>query len=630
MPTVRPPQRYLTQQVYSSIDSRVAEPLKIAEGKYHAPDNLPVEMETGVQLLRLMTPQHPQIPHKAAATRVAYFSMEIALDPEIPTYSGGLGVLAGDMLHSAADMETPMLGVTLVHHNGYFRQKLGSQGSQSEEPEPWSVDQYLEVMEPRVSVLIEGRTVRLRAWRYWIHGISGYAVPIYLLDSALPENGDFDRTLTNDLYGGDSRYRLCQEVILGMGGAKMLEKLGYVNITSYHMNEGHAALLAFGLLERDLGEANLHLATESNIEKVRRQCVFTTHTPVPAGQDQFSREQARQVLGKERSSVLDLTHCCPEQVLNMTYLALRFSHYINGVAMHHGEVSRGMFPQYPIRAITNGVHAVSWTSPPFQKIFDQYVPEWRYDNLYLRYVIGISLEEVRQAHLVAKSRLLEEIRSRVGIHLSESVFTIGFARRAATYKRADLLFSDLEQLRRIARDVGPLQIIFAGKAHPRDEGGKVLIRNVFQAAASLNSDAIKVVYLENYEVALAHLITSGVDLWLNTPQRPQEASGTSGMKAALNGVPSLSILDGWWIEGCLEGMTGWAIGQDDDLPKNPADESASLYHKLESTIMPMYYGQPSAYAGVMRSAIAVNGSFFNTHRMLGQYINNAYFPRARV
>ena len=564
--------------------------------------------------------------HHPQKTRVAYFSMEIAIDADIPTYSGGLGVLAGDILRSAADMEVPMAALTLVHHNGYFRQKLDPKGNQLEEPEPWSPHQCAEAMEPRTSVVIEGRTVRLRGWRYWIRGISGYAIPVYLLDSALPENSPWDQTLTNDLYGGDAYYRLCQEVILGMGGAKMLEALGYTGITSYHMNEGHAALLAVGLLERDLGEGNLHCATEGDIEKVRRHCVFTTHTPVAAGHDQFPRDLVRRVLGEERSSILDVTHCCPEQVLNMTFLALRFSHYINGVAMHHGEVSRGMFPQYPIRAITNGVHAISWTAPSFQKLFDQHVPEWRYDNLYLRYAIGIPLEEVRSAHLAAKRRLFQEISRRRGIQLNESVLTIGFARRSATYKRADLLFSDLERLRRIARQVGPLQVVYAGKAHPHDEGGKSLIRHVYQAASALNSDGIKVLYLENYELALARLMTSGVDLWLNTPQRPQEASGTSGMKAALNGIPSLSVLDGWWIEGCLEGVTGWAIGQDKDIPRDPSEESASLYQKLESAIVPMYYGRPSSYAEVMRSAISVNGSFFNTHRMLDQYVNNAYFP----
>jgi len=567
-----------------------------------------------------------QVLHDPSQSRVAYFSMEIALDPEIPTYAGGLGVLAGDMLRAAADMKVPMVGVTLVHRNGYFRQKLDGQGNQSEEPEPWRPEDHLESLAPRDSVVIEGRTVWLRAWRYWIAGSSEHSIPVYLLDAALPENSPWDQTLTNDLYGGDAHYRLCQEAILGIGGAKLLQKLGYGNITSYHMNEGHAALLAVGLLERYVGEGNLRRATALDIDKVRRQCVFTTHTPVPAGQDQFSSELMRQVLGDERSGVLDVTHCCPEGVLNMTFLALRFSHYINGVAMHHGEVSRGMFPQYPIRAITNGVHAVSWTAPPFQELFDRHLPEWRHDNLYLRYAIGIPLEEIRSAHAASKQRLLEEIRSRHGIQWRDSVLTIGFARRAATYKRADLLFADVERLRRIPHQTGPLQILYAGKSHPSDEGGKALIRHVFQAAASLNSDAIQIIYLENYELALARVMTSGVDLWLNTPQRPQEASGTSGMKAALNGVPSLSVLDGWWIEGCLEGATGWAIGHDEDLPRDSSEESESLYHKLESIIVPMYYGRPLAYAEVMRSAISLNGSFFNTHRMLDQYVNNAYFP----
>lgn len=553
--------------------------------------------------------------------------MEIALEPEIPTYSGGLGVLAGDMLRSAADLEVPMAGVTLVHHNGYFRQRLDSNGNQSEEPEPWQPDRRTELMEPWADVVIEGRTVRLRAWRYWIRGISGHGVPVYLLDSAVPENSAWDQTLTNDLYGGDAHYRLCQEALLGLGGARMLQSLGYLGITSYHMNEGHAALLAIGLLEQDLGKGNLHRATASDIERVRRRCVFTTHTPVPAGQDQFSKDLTNQVLGEERINLLQATECCPDQLLNMTFLALRFSRYINGVAMHHGEVSRGMFPQYPIRAITNGVDAATWTAPPFRELFDRHVPEWRYDNLYLRYAIGIPLEEIRRAHLSAKQVLLREVAARNGVQLKESVLTIGFARRAAAYKRADLLFSDLERLRKIARQVGPFQVIYAGKAHPRDEPGKSLIRHVVQAAAELNGESIKVVYLENYEIALAHLITSGVDLWLNTPHRPQEASGTSGMKAALNGVPSLSILDGWWIEGCLEGVTGWAIGHDDDIPRDPSDECASLYHKLETIVVPMYYGRPSAYAEIMRSAISVNGSFFNAHRMLDQYVNNAYFPR---
>jgi glycogen phosphorylase len=292
--------------------------------------------------------------------------------------------------------------------------------------------------------------------------------------------------------------------------------------------------------------------------------------------------------------------------------------------MHHGEVSQGMFPRYPVRAITNGVHATTWTAPAFQALYDRHFPEWRRDNLYLRYAVGIPLTEIREAHRDCKRILLEAIHKSTGTKLEERILTIGFARRAALYKRADLLFSNSERLRWLAERVGPLQLVFAGKAHPRDEEGKTLIQRLFQAAASL-SDGIKFLYLPDYDMRWAQLLTSGVDVWLNTPQRPHEASGTSGMKAALNGVPSLSVLDGWWIEGCVEGATGWAIGASDGSPTAEA-EAASLYDKLERVILPAFYGRPDSFAEIMRSTIALNGSFFNTQRMVHQYVSNAYFP----
>jgi len=389
------------------------------------------------------------------------------------------------------------------------------------------------------------------------------------------------------------------------------------------MNEGHASLLALALLEERLGDANLAAATETDIREVRRQCVFTTHTPVPAGFDQFSRELMAQVLGADRAGVLDATHCCPEALLNMTYLGLRFSHYINGVAMHHGAVSQGMFPQYPITAFTNGVHAATWTSPAFRNLYDTHIPQWRRDNLYLRYAISISLEQIRTAHQLAKVALLEAIKTRTGLVLDEKILTIGFARRAATYKRFDLLFAQPERLRKISEGNGALQIVYAGKAHPQDEPGKEQIQRVFAFAEQLASPRLRIVYLEDYDMHWGQLLTSGVDLWLNTPQRPFEASGTSGMKAALNGVPSLSILDGWWIEGCLEGTTGWAIGKDSEIQEATADEADSLYDKL-AAITSMFYERPTDYETIMRSAIAINGSFFNSHRMLSQYVTNAY------
>lgn len=561
--------------------------------------------------------------------KVAYFSMEIALDPSIPTYSGGLGVLAGDTLRSAADLGVPVAAVSLVHHKGYFRQRLDPLGNQLEEDAAWQPERLVEPMEPRVSVEIEGRRVSIRAWRFSVKGISGHQVPVYLLDTDLPDNAPWDRTLTDRLYGGDDHYRLCQEVVLGIGGVEMLREVGHTNIGSYHMNEGHSALLALGLLEERLGTPKLGNASEQDIEAIRSRCIFTTHTPVPAGHDQFPRALMRQVLGEERAKVLEVTHCCPDNFLNMTYLALRFSRYVNGVAMHHGEISQGMYPRYPIRAITNGVHAVTWTSPPFRELFNRHIPEWQRDNLYLRYARKIPFHEIREAHVTAKRSLLEALKKSTGIELSETPFTIGFARRAAAYKRPDLVLTSPERLRWIAEHIGPLQIVYGGKAHPNDDAGKALIRRVIEVAGKLK-DSVPIVYVQDYDIRWAQLFCSGVDLWLNTPQRPQEASGTSGMKAALNGVPSLSVLDGWWIEGCVEGATGWAIGHDQDLPEDPSVEAASLYDQLELVILPMFYGRPFAFAEVMRSAIALNGSFFNTQRMLAQYVSNAYFPESEA
>jgi starch phosphorylase len=556
---------------------------------------------------------------------IAYFSMEIALDPNMPTYSGGLGMLAGDTLRSAADLGAPVVAVTLVYRKGYFRQYLDGQGNQTEQPQQWEPERSLKEIEGRVTVEIEGRTVKVRAFQYDVHGVDGDIVPVYLLDTNLPDNAEQDRGLTDSLYGGDDRYRLAQEVILGLGGLRMLQKIGHDKIQAYHMNEGHSALLALGLLERRLDQSFAPRVKQLDIDGIRRMCIFTTHTPVPAGHDQFPGELAEKVLGADRFKLLQDTQALHGEALNMTYLALRFSWYVNGVAMRHGEVSRGMFPNYAISAITNGVHALTWTSPAFCELFDQYIPGWRTDNNYLRYAISIPLDDIRDAHKKAKAALFAEIRQRTGTTLDPNVFTMGFARRASTYKRANLLFHDLERLKRIARTVGPIQLVYGGKAHPRDDGGKRIIRQVFEGATSAG-DTIRTVYVENYDMYWGKLITSGVDVWLNNPLRPQEASGTSGMKAALNGVPSFSVVDGWWAEGLIEGITGWAIGNT-EINEDPASELATLYDKLEREILPMFYGRPHRYTDVMRSAIAFNGSFFNTQRMVQQYMANAYMLR---
>jgi len=563
------------------------------------------------------------LPKEIRPDYIAYFSMEVGLDSSMPTYSGGLGILAGDTLRAAADLGLPMIGVTLLHRKGYFRQRLDPAGNQTESPAPWDFEEALEPMVPRVFVPMSGRAVMIRAWRYVVRGVFGHSVPVYFLDTALSENEPWEQSLTDALYEGDGRHRLCQEIVLGMGGVAMLEALGCKHISTYHMNEGHAALLTLALLERESAHGNLERATESDREAVSQRSVFTTHTPVPAGHDEFSADLVRAVLGSERLAALESMQCVRNGRLNMTWLALRLSRYVNGVAMRHGEISRGMFPHYPIDSITNGVHALTWTAPSFRNLYDRYIPEWRRDNFYLRYAIKIPLSDVHRAHVLAKREMIAQITQRTNVHLVENALTLCFARRAAAYKRAELLFSDLERLKSIAEQAGPLQIIYSGKAHPRDEGGKAMIRRIFALAEQLRS-MMKIVYLENYDMDLARTLCAGVDVWLNTPQRPLEASGTSGMKAALNGVPSLSVLDGWWIEGHVEGVTGWSIGDHGDPETALGTEANALYDKLEHAILPLYYGRPDAFTEIRRSAIALNGSFFHTQRMVLQYVRNAY------
>jgi starch phosphorylase len=552
---------------------------------------------------------------------IAYFSMEIALAPGIPTYSGGLGVLAGDTIRSAADHGVPMVAVSLIHRKGYFFQRLDAQGRQSEEPVAWTVDDFVEELPARVSVAVEGRTVQLRAWMYPVMGCAEHSVPVYLLDADLPENAPEDRTLTDHLYGGDDRYRLCQEALLGIGGVRMLRALGCDAVKRFHMNEGHSSLLAVELLEEHLRTLGRTTASAEDLEAIRRNCVFTTHTPVPAGHDKFPMDLALRVLGERRASLARDAFQCDRE-LNLTHLALSASHYINGVAKRHGEVSQNMFPEQRIDAITNGVHAATWMSPPFQQLFDRHVPDWREDNYGLRAALEIPRDQIWEAHCESKRELVRHVNRTANVGLDQDYLTIGFARRATAYKRPDLIFSDLERLRRIASREGPLQILYSGKAHPNDQHGKEIIQRIFAARDSLRNQ-VNVIYLQNYDLELGRLMTSGVDVWLNTPQPPMEASGTSGMKAALNGVPSLSVLDGWWIEGCIEGVTGWAIG-----PPGAgigATDAESLYEKLAGTVCPMFYGARSRFVEVMCHAIALNGAFFNTQRMIQQYVVKAYF-----
>ena len=548
-----------------------------------------------------------------ASRRIAYFSMEMALDEQLPTYSGGLGVLAGDIVRSCADLGVPMVGVTLVHRRGYFRQALTSSGNQQEGPEDWSPEARLIEMKRQVQVRLEGVPVSIRAWRFDVPGATGKMVPVLMLDTDLPENAPRHRRLTDVLYGGDERYRLAQEAVLGIGGIRMLEALGYSSIERVHLNEGHAALAALELLHRRPGRV-----PGPDFEGIRRMCIFTTHTPVPAGHDSFDLSLATEVLSEP---IFDqaLSMLTGHDRLDMSRLALNLSHYVNGVARSHGEVAQHMFPGHEVHSITNGVHSVTWTCPSFGALFDRQLPGWREDPAMLRRAVSLQDEDLLTAHASAKLTLLEEVERRSGQRLDDGRLTLGFARRATAYKRPDLLFRDLDRLRTIGR--GRLQLIFAGKAHPRDEPGKGLIHQVFDAARRLGAD-VPLVYLSDYDLGLAKKLVAGVDVWLNTPSRPLEASGTSGMKAAHNGVPSLSVLDGWWREGCLEGVTGWAIGTLD--PASDDEDAAALYEALERAVLPLHQRGKRGWAQLMRQSIALNASFFNTHRVVQQYVTNAY------
>lgn len=552
--------------------------------------------------------------------RFAYFSMEIALRSEIPTYSGGLGVLAGDTLRSAADLELPLVAVTLASREGYFRQTIDANGAQGEQPEPWDPEQHATRLRAGIAIAMEGHDVWVGAWLFIVVGRTGARVPVILLDTDLPLNREPDRLITHHLYGGDQAYRLKQEMVLGMGGARMLQALGF-SIRKYPMNEGHSALLALELMQRyaypeeDLGPGD----AACDIPRVRSLCLFTTHTPVSAGHDQFPYDLVTNTLG-DYVNLPTLKALGGNDALNMTRLALNLSEYVNGVAERHAETSRRLFPGRHVHAITNGVHPTTWTGKNFAALYDHHVPGWQHEAQLLMRVDRIPDEAIWQAHASQKQALMDRVKAETQVQFDAALPIIGFARRMTEYKRPDLLFADLGRLRAIARNT-PFQLVLAGKAHPRDTEGKRLIERLHGFMRELK-DVIPAVYLPNYSMDLALAMVSGADLWLNTPLRPLEASGTSGMKAAFNGVPSLSVLDGWWVEGCIEGVTGWAIGNGADMP-NRSDHD-DMYQKLEKIVLPLYQLDRSGWIAVMKGAIAKNASYFNSHRMMRRYVTEAY------
>lgn len=545
-------------------------------------------------------------------SNICYASMEIALDKDIHTYSGGLGVLAGDTLKSCADLHVPVVATTLIYRKGYFKQVV-DYGWQREEEEPWDIDEYtIKLEEFKDTIEIQGRVVTVIPYVGLIVGHQQGTVPVIMLDTDTEENDPQDRNITSRLYGGDHVMRLKQEAILGIAGKRILRKLGCKNLHTYHMNEGHAA---FAPMEDVRYLSKYYRFFKPAIQDlVKAKHVFTTHTPVPAGHDRFEYPLMKEVLGE--NFAWEHMELGGHEECNMTRLALNLSRYANGVAKKHGEVSRKMFPGYNIDAITNGVHLNTWMCRNIQAVVDHYLPSWRYEPSILKHVYRVlPPQKLAEAHAKSKEALINFIQEETGVQLDKNKFTIGFARRFATYKRADLIFSDIEKLREIGR--GKVQLIFAGEAHPNDEAGKKIISRIHEMAAKLGQD-ITVVFIPDYGMHVSQYMVSGCDLWLNNPIPPKEASGTSGMKAAANGVPNLSTLDGWWIEGItLNPWAGWIIEHRDD------DKDHERLYDVLGHILRVYYEHPKRWHEHMVAALSL-AHYFNTHRMVHEYLDKAW------
>jgi glycogen phosphorylase len=545
---------------------------------------------------------------------IAYFTMELALRVEVHTYSGGLGVLAGDTVRSCADLELPVVFVSLLSRAGYFRQEITAEGRQIEHPDPWDIDKWAQPLAAMIGVQIEGRDVWVRPWLYVHKSDLGYAVPVLLLDTDLEQNDKQDRDLTHYLYGGNQEYRLKQEIILGVGGVRVLDALGF-SPNTYHLNEGHAAFATIELLKRFPRRRRRNDPAEwsYDADRVRNLCVFTTHTPVEAGHDRFEYETISRI-GTDLMPIEALKIFGGPDRLNMTSIALNLSGYVNGVAQRHAVTAREMFPGFDVRAVTNGVHVGLWAHAAFAEFYHAHYPQWMHDPEVLVRADQLPDDQVWAAHTKAKDNLCRFVLEQSGVELDLNVPVIGFARRMTGYKRPDMIFSDLQRLAAIA-EKHRFQLVFAGKAHPADMTGKESLHHIHQAIGELRG-RVPIVFLHNYDMAVAQKLVAGADVWLNTPMPPMEASGTSGMKAAVNGGLNLSMLDGWWVEGCIEGVTGWSI--------EDATGAVPLYEKLENVVLPLYYEDRVRWIGMMKQAISKIACYFNTHRMMRRYAAEAY------
>lgn len=540
---------------------------------------------------------------------IAYFTAEIGLWSELHTYSGGLGVLAGDHVKSAADVGLPLVGMSLLYREGYGRQHLDDQGIQSETYAPIDPNDHLTNTGQTIQLPLDGSTLYASIWKASVVGVDGHAVPVYFLDTFHPNNSAEFVGLGARLYGGDDSTRVRQEYLLGVGGVRALQALGH-DFAGMHLNEGHCTFAMLEMLNQGWTR-----------EELAQRTLFTTHTPVPAGHDRFEWSLVEDVMGDllpsdARELVREAGDSEGGGRCSMSHLAVALSTAVNAVSNLNAQVASTMFGSTHIAPITNGVHHITWTSPQMSSLFDHHLPGWKEDPSQLGYAGRLPDAALQDARQVNRQILRELVRASTGVELDEQRLTIGFARRFATYKRANLVFSDLERLRSIG--AGRIQFVFSGKAHPKDEGGKQLIRDIFASAGEVAED-IPVAFIENYDMATGLAMTSGVDIWLNNPIRPLEASGTSGMKAAMNGVPNCSILDGWWPEGCEHGVNGWAIGHSED-ERDDARDAENIYDVLEHEVLPLWDEGPERWAKLMRASIATSARFTGT-RMIADYLH---------
>ena len=534
--------------------------------------------------------------------QIAYFSAEIGISSNLPTYSGGLGVLAGDHIKSAADLGINMIAISLLYKEGYFKQIIDQEGKQKEVYPKFIPEPLLTQLDQIFSIELNGKEIYIKASIYNHTSINGNKITIYFLDTDIHENDSETREITLRLYSGDNKHRIFQEAVLGFGGMKLLDVLGENKIVKYHMNEGHCSFLVLDLLKK----------FNDDVEKVRSKCHFTTHTPVPAGHDQFEFKLVKEILGNLVSKELPLPSM-QHNKFHMTELGLYFSNSANGVSKLHGDVAQKQFPWKNIGYVTNGVHHYTWVSNAFTALFNEFFPNWQTKPELLFEIDKVDSNLLWNAHFNAKTDLLHYANSQLSKALDPNILTIGFARRAATYKRAQLIFRDAQRL--VELGAGKIQLIFSGKAHPNDKEGKELIHGIIKNAREFEGK-IKIIYLENYNMWLGKLITTGVDVWLNTPLRPNEASGTSGMKSALNGIPNLSILDGWWEEGCKNKINGWSIGTSKDA--DDESDASSLYDILEKEVIPAFYEDKNRWISIMKNSIKT-GVDFTSQRMLIDY-----------